>query len=73
MFKLYYYHSGSGKKHLVKKTNQKIPIKMVGSKSTYPKWHFGQVGHGGKKTILGGCFDKNSLSKKPKFLVVNFT
>jgi hypothetical protein len=23
---------------------------MVKSKSTYPKWHFGQVGHGGKKT-----------------------
>jgi hypothetical protein len=23
----------------------------VGSKSTCPKWHFGQVGHGDKKTI----------------------
>ncbi len=26
---------------------------MVGSKLTCPKWHFGQVGHGGKKTIRG--------------------
>jgi len=24
---------------------------MVGSKSICPKWHFGQVGHGGTKTI----------------------
>jgi len=39
------------KKNLVKKTNQKDLVKMVESKSTYPKLHFGQVGHGGKKTI----------------------
>jgi len=31
---------------------------MVGSKSTCPKWHFGQVGHGGKKTIGGGFLTK---------------
>jgi len=37
-----------------KKTNQKDLVKMVGSKSICPKWHFGQVGHGGKKTIGGG-------------------
>jgi hypothetical protein len=34
-----------------KKTNQKDPIKMVKSKMICPKWHFGQVGHEGKKTI----------------------
>jgi len=37
---------------LVKKTNQKDLIKIIVSKSTYPKWHFGQVRHGGKKTII---------------------
>ncbi len=27
------------------KTDQKNLVKMVGSKSTCPKWHFGQVEH----------------------------
>jgi hypothetical protein len=31
---------------------------MVGFKSTCPKWHFGQVGHGGKKTIRRVFFTK---------------
>ncbi len=35
---------------------------MVRYKSTYRKWHFGQVRHGGKKTIWG-FFDRNSWSK----------
>jgi hypothetical protein len=34
-----------------KKTNQKDLVKMVGSKLICPKWNFGQIGHGGKKTI----------------------
>jgi hypothetical protein len=42
-----------GKKNPVKQTNKKDLIKMVGSKSIYPKWHFGQVGYGGKKIIMG--------------------
>jgi hypothetical protein len=41
------YHGGLVKKNPIKKTNQKDPVKMVRSKSTFPKWHFGQVGHGG--------------------------
>ncbi len=41
------------KKELVKKTNQKILVKIVRSKSTCPKWHFGQVGHGDKKIVQG--------------------
>ncbi len=49
--KLYYCHGGSLKKNLINKTNQKDLIKMVGSKSTCPKWHFGQVRYGGKKFI----------------------
>jgi hypothetical protein len=49
--KLYNCHGG-----LLKKTNQKTPIKMVKSKTTCLEWHFGQVGHGGKKTIWGGFF-----------------
>jgi hypothetical protein len=39
------------KKTLIKKTKQKDLVKMVMSKLTCPKWHFGQVGHGGKTTI----------------------
>jgi hypothetical protein len=31
---------------------------MVGSKLTCPKWHFGQVGHGSKKTIQGVVWTK---------------
>jgi hypothetical protein len=50
LFKLYYYHIGS-----IIKTNQKYLIKTIVSKLTCPKWHFGQVGHGGKKPI-GGAF-----------------
>ncbi len=35
------------------KTNQpKDLIKMVRSKSICPKWHFGQIGHEGKKTMI---------------------
>jgi hypothetical protein len=37
---------------------------MVESKSTCPKWHFGQVGHGGRKNHMGGFFDQNSWSEK---------
>jgi hypothetical protein len=33
---------------------------MARSKLTCPKWHFGQVGHGGKKNHKGGVFDQNS-------------
>ncbi len=29
---------------------------MVKSKTTCLKWQFGQIKHGGKKTILGGFF-----------------
>jgi hypothetical protein len=47
------------KKNLVKKTKQKELIKIVESKLSYPKWHFGQVGHGGKK-IIWSFFDQNS-------------
>jgi hypothetical protein len=52
----------------VKKTNQKKPIKMVRSKSTCPKWHFGKVGHGGKKTIGGVSFTKIIGLKNQDFL-----
>jgi hypothetical protein len=31
---------------------------------THPKWHFGQVGQGGKKTMWG-FFYQNSQLKKP--------
>ncbi len=34
-----------------KKTNQNDLVKIVESKLTCPKWHFGQIGHGGKKII----------------------
>jgi hypothetical protein len=58
--KLYYYRDGLikklGKKSQVKKTHQKYLIKIVGSKIISPKWHFGQIGHGGKKTIWGVFF-----------------
>ncbi len=58
MPKLYYCHSG-----LVKKTNQKDLVKMVRSKLIYPKWHFGQVGHEGKKTIWGFFLPKFPVKK----------
>ncbi len=51
------------KKNPIKNTNQKYLIKMVDSKLTCPKWHFGQVGHGGKKTIWGVFWTK-ILGKK---------
>ncbi len=43
-------------KKLSKKINKKDLIKMVKSKMTYLEWHFGQVRHGGKKTIYMGFF-----------------
>jgi hypothetical protein len=46
-----------------KKTNQKDLIKMVESKLTFRKWHFGQVGHEGKRTIWG-VFFKQFFDKK---------
>jgi len=52
--KLYDCHDG-----LIKKINQKDLVKTVESKSTCLKWHFGQVRHGGRKTI-GVFFDQNS-------------
>jgi hypothetical protein len=65
--KLYYCHDGSikkyGKKNLVKKINQKYLVKMVRSKFTCPKWHFGQVGHRGKK-VRRGVFFIEILGKK---------
>jgi hypothetical protein len=61
--KLYYYHNGS-----IKKTNQKDLIKMVKFKMTYPKWHFGQVGHGGQKTIWGVFFTEIPYQKGCDFL-----
>jgi hypothetical protein len=51
------------KKNLIKKTNQKDLVKMVGSKLICPKWHFGQVGHGGKKTVWGIFLPKLSIKK----------
>jgi hypothetical protein len=60
------------KENLVKQTNQKHLIKMVGSKSTCPKWHFGQVGYGGKKIIRG--VPKFSVKKAViSSSVLNFT
>jgi hypothetical protein len=47
-------------KNLVNKTNQKDLVKVVKSKSICPKWHLGQVEHGGKKTIGGDFFYQNS-------------
>jgi hypothetical protein len=67
MPKLYYCHGGLVKKSS-KKTNQKYLIKMLGSKSTCPKWHFGQIGHGGKKTISGVVFTKTFGKKSRDFL-----
>jgi len=51
-----------------KKPNQTDLIKMVKSKSTYPKWQFGQVGHGGKKTIWGVFLTKIFNKKNQSFL-----
>jgi hypothetical protein len=43
---------------------------MVKSKSTCPKWHFGQDGHGGKKNHGGGFLTKILNKKKSRFLVM---
>jgi hypothetical protein len=48
------------KNNLIKKPNQKNPVKTIKFKTICPKWHFGQVGHGGKKTI-----EKVFLTKIP--------
>jgi hypothetical protein len=63
--KLYYCHGGLVK-NLIKKPNKKDLVKMVKSKLICPKWHFGQVGHGGKKTIWGFVLSK-FLVKKVRF------
>jgi hypothetical protein len=52
------------KRKPIKKTSQKDLIKIVGSKLTCPKWHFGQVENGGKKTTWGVFFYQNRWSKK---------
>ncbi len=70
--KIYYCHDGLGEKH-----SQKDIVKMVGSKSTCPKWHFGQVGHGGKKTIWGFFFTifpvkKTRISYNVNWWTLNF-
>jgi len=41
---------------------------MIESKLTCPKWHFDQVGHGGKKTIWGGFFIEILGQKSHDFL-----
>jgi hypothetical protein len=41
---------------------------MVGSKTTYPKWHFGQIRHEDKKTIWGVFFTKILGQKGHDFL-----
>jgi hypothetical protein len=41
-------------------TQGKVCYKMVKSKSTCPKCHFGQVGHGGKKNHMGVFSVQNS-------------
>jgi len=56
------------KKNLVKKTNQKDLVKMVESKLTCPKWHFGQIGHEGKRTIQGFFFIEIPSQKSCDFL-----
>jgi hypothetical protein len=48
-----------GKINLIKKIIKKDPIEMIRFKTTCSKWHFGQVGHGGKKPIRG-FFYRNS-------------
>jgi hypothetical protein len=65
MPKLYYYHGG-----LVKQHSKKNLIKTVRSKSTCLKWHFGQVGHGGKKTIWGVFWTKIPSKKSQDFFIV---
>jgi hypothetical protein len=60
--KLYYCHSGLVKKKPSKKTpNQRNQLKKPNqkSKSTCPKWHFGQVGHGGGVLLTKILDEKN--------------
>jgi hypothetical protein len=52
------------KENPIKKTNQKDLVKTIGSKSTCPKWYFGQIGHGGKENIYGGFVLLKFLVKK---------
>jgi len=47
-------------KNPINKTNQKNLVKVVKSKLICPKWHLGQVEHGGKKTIGGDFLNQNS-------------
>jgi hypothetical protein len=54
---------GLGKVVLNGTTQGKVCYKMVESKSTCPKWHFGQVGHGGKKTVKGVLLTKFLVKK----------
>jgi hypothetical protein len=51
-----------------KKPTKKDLIKMVKSKTTYPKCHFGQVGHGDKKTIVGVFLTEIPCQKGHDFL-----
>jgi hypothetical protein len=44
-------------KNPINKTNQ---VNVVKSKLICPKWHLGQVEHGGKKTIGGDFLNQNS-------------
>jgi hypothetical protein len=55
-------------KNLVKKTNQKDLVKMVKSEPTCPKWHFDQIGHGGKTTIWGVFLTETPNQKNDDFL-----
>jgi hypothetical protein len=41
---------------------------MVESKLTCPKWHFGQIRHGGKKTIWEVFFTEIPSQKSNDFL-----
>jgi hypothetical protein len=46
------------------------------SKSTCPKWHFGQVEHGDNWDLFGQCFQENVCAEfwlKVNMLEVNWT
>jgi hypothetical protein len=57
-----------------KRTNQKDQPKKPNHNDqvqiNLSKMHFSQVGHGGKKTIWGVFFYKNSLSRKHEFHIL---
>jgi hypothetical protein len=55
-------------KKLGKKNQPIILGQNCWSKSTCPKWHLGQVKHGGKKPIWGVFFNKNPNKKNHDFL-----